>query len=156
MCCVLHIYVHKCFVCVHVWMCMFVWHMCECVCMCVQNDRLNTCFSSTHLHPLSGPNQSIFLSIPATQDYATTRSPSLGSQCTKCSGHLLQNCRPRVWVNCSKYPSIPVVAKDHHLIWFNLPIYGANDIIDGALFLVVVDLDEGLAVDRREREAECC
>ena len=49
-----------------------------------------------------------------------------------------------------------MVAKDHHLIWFNLPIYGANDIIDGALFLVVVDLDEGLAVDRRGREAECC
>ena len=40
---------------------------------------------------------------------------------------------------------IPMVTKDHHLIRFNLPIYGAIDIIDGLLLLVVVDLDEGLA-----------
>ena len=47
-----------------------------------------------------------------------------------------------------------MVTKDHHLIRFNLPIYGANDIIDGLLLLVVVDFDEGLAADKVEKDED--
>lgn len=130
------------------------------VCRVIWVTYTKTCFSSTYLHPLSRSDQSILLCIPATQHDGTTRSPPLGSQGAEGSGYLLQNCCPRVRVNCSKYPRIPVVTKDHYLVWFYLPIYGANDIIDGLLFLVVVDLDECLAVnwggeeDRRGREGE--